>query len=130
MDTIKDKLNFDETEAAGYDAVDGLGAVTTSMHEFLLDPELGGARSLLLVGAHADDIEIGCGGTALRLVETIPGRRVHWVVFTSDATRFEEARSAARAFLTGAAKATIVIKDFRDGYLPYAVARSRSSSRS
>jgi LmbE family N-acetylglucosaminyl deacetylase len=89
------------------------------VRDLLLDPELAADGSLLFVGAHADDLEIGCGGTALRLVATHPGAQFHWVVLTSDATRVEEAHRAAEAVLAGAAKATIVVKDFRDGFLPY-----------
>jgi LmbE family N-acetylglucosaminyl deacetylase len=89
------------------------------VRDLLLDPEPAADGSVLLVGAHADDLEIGCGGTALRLVATHPGAHFHWVVLTSDATRVEEARSAAEAVLAGAAKAMIVIKNFRDGFLPY-----------
>jgi LmbE family N-acetylglucosaminyl deacetylase len=89
------------------------------VRDLLLDPELAAGASVLFVGAHADDLEIGCGGTALRLVAARPEAHFHWVVLTSDATRGEEAHSAAGAVLAGAAKATIVIKDFRDGFLPY-----------
>ena len=49
-----------------------------------------GIRRLLLLGAHADDIEIGCGGTMLMLLERLPGTTVHWVVFSATNRRMIE----------------------------------------
>jgi LmbE family N-acetylglucosaminyl deacetylase len=74
---------------------------------------------LLLIGAHSDDIEIGCGGTVLRLLEQYPGVSIHWVVLTARGTRLDEARASAEAMLTGAADRQIDIHSFRDGFLPY-----------
>jgi LmbE family N-acetylglucosaminyl deacetylase len=81
----------------------------------------GGDRPLqriLCLGAHCDDIEIGCGGTLLRLLKGGRELDVTWVVFTSDETRAEEARSAAGVFLEGAAKRDVTVHGFRDGFLP------------
>ncbi|MFO1056669.1 MAG: PIG-L deacetylase family protein [Dongiaceae bacterium] len=83
----------------------------------LLLPE--GPLQLLCLGAHADDIEIGCGGTVLRLIETVPGLAVRWVVFSAAGRRAEEARASAQSFLAGSAEARIELLDFRDGYLPF-----------
>jgi LmbE family N-acetylglucosaminyl deacetylase len=79
------------------------------------------ARSLsvLCIGAHSDDIEIGCGGAILRLVAQGWALNVRWIVFCSNETRGEEARASARDFLSGAQKAEISIERFRDGFLPY-----------
>jgi LmbE family N-acetylglucosaminyl deacetylase len=74
---------------------------------------------LLCLGAHADDIEIGCGGTVLRLVEEHPGLAVRWVVFSGAAERQKEARAAADAFLAGAGEAVVETHAFRDGYFPW-----------
>jgi LmbE family N-acetylglucosaminyl deacetylase len=74
---------------------------------------------LLCLGAHADDIEIGCGGTVLRLIEQIPELAVRWVVFTGNAARAAEARASAADFLTGVSERTVTLHDFRDGFLPY-----------
>jgi LmbE family N-acetylglucosaminyl deacetylase len=73
---------------------------------------------VLCLGAHSDDIEIGCGGTLLQLAQG--GREVsfHWVVFTAGCQRAEEARTAA-ARITGGCETTLVLKDFKDGFLPY-----------
>lgn len=74
---------------------------------------------VLCVGAHCDDIEIGCGGTILTLTHTVPRLTIHWVVFSSTPEREQEARASAQAFLAGATHTTVVIHHLRDGYLPY-----------
>ncbi|MGH9355101.1 MAG: PIG-L deacetylase family protein, partial [Terriglobia bacterium] len=53
------------------------------------------ALTILCLGAHSDDIEIGCGGTILRLAEQYPGAVFHWVVFSAIGIREAEARCAA-----------------------------------
>jgi LmbE family N-acetylglucosaminyl deacetylase len=73
--------------------------------------------NLLLLGAHCDDIEIGCGGTILRLLREYPVNHVKWVVFCSNPVREKEARNCAEEFLDGVVSKEIIIKDFRDGYL-------------
>jgi len=78
-----------------------------------------GTRRVLCLGAHADDIEIGCGGTILRLAAERRDLEVRWVVFSSNAIRAAEARASAGAFLEGV-KSTVVVRDYRDGYLPWA----------
>jgi LmbE family N-acetylglucosaminyl deacetylase len=74
---------------------------------------------LLCLGAHCDDIEIGCGGTILKLM--VAGRRVeiHWVVFSSDEKRKQEALESAGAFLCGIASKKVTIHALRDGFFPY-----------
>jgi LmbE family N-acetylglucosaminyl deacetylase len=81
--------------------------------------EGGGPRKVLALGAHCDDIEIGCGGTLLRLIDEHPDVEVRWVAFCSNPVREEEARASAAAFLRGATKSTVIVHGFRDGYLPY-----------
>jgi LmbE family N-acetylglucosaminyl deacetylase len=84
-----------------------------------LDLELGPAR-VLAVGCHADDIEIGCGGTLLALAERRPGLEVTWLVLSANGARAEEARTSAEAFLAGArAEPTVLVESFRDGFFPY-----------
>lgn len=75
-------------------------------------------RRVLAVGAHADDIEIGCGATLLALQRAYE-LDVTWVVLAADGVREEEAHASASAFLAGAASRTIVCHRFRDGYFPY-----------
>jgi LmbE family N-acetylglucosaminyl deacetylase len=77
-----------------------------------------GQLRLLCLGAHSDDIEIGCGGTVLRLLADYPGAIVHWVVFASNEQREREARASAEAFTAGAARATIVVQRFRESFFP------------
>ncbi len=89
------------------------------MHELRFGAGSDGPRSFLFVGAHADDIEIGCGATVRKLVERFPDADYSWVVLTSDSIRSQEARTAAQSFLTGADHASIEVCDFRDGYLPF-----------
>src|SRR5579859_2327202 len=79
----------------------------------------GGLRRLLVIGAHSDDIEIGCAGTIMRLIREIPGLSVTWVVMTAHADRLAEARRSAEAMLANVADHEVLIGPFRDGFLPY-----------
>jgi len=74
---------------------------------------------ILCLGAHCDDIEIGCGGSILKLLEQHETVRVSWVVFSSDDERAEEARQSANMFLSRAESRNIVIKRFRNSFFPY-----------
>jgi LmbE family N-acetylglucosaminyl deacetylase len=75
--------------------------------------------TILCLGAHADDIEIGCGGTLLKLIEHNPNVLVHWIVFSATPPRAREARRSAGIFLKRAGDKNIVIKTFRDSYFPF-----------
>jgi LmbE family N-acetylglucosaminyl deacetylase len=80
-------------------------------------------ETVLCLGAHPDDIEIGCAGVILRLVQAPKPPAFTWVVFTSDAVRGEEARRSAETLLRGTPSPRIRIERFRDGFLPYDGAR-------
>ena len=73
---------------------------------------------LLLLGAHCDDIEIGCGGTLLKLIDNFQIKQVIWMVLTSNKTRKKEAVSSAKAFLKPVKDIDIKIHNYEDGYLP------------
>jgi len=75
-------------------------------------------RRILCLGAHCDDIEIGCGGTILRLLRDNPNCEIHWQVFSSSAVRKREALRGADMFLKSARARTVVVRSFKDGYFP------------
>ncbi len=77
------------------------------------------ALRLLCVGAHSDDIEIGCGGTILRLLSEHDDLEVHWVVLGASGQRRKEAVASAEKFLADAKKKTILIKHFKESFFPY-----------
>lgn len=85
----------------------------------MIELSLERVTNVLCLGAHSDDIEIGCGGTLLRLLRDHAGVNVWWIVFSGQGTRSREARASARAFLEGAGKTKVVVKDFRDGFFPF-----------
>ena len=78
----------------------------------------GGPLRLLCIGAHSDDIEIGCGGTVLSWLASMPAVDVTWVVLSADGARKTEARRSARAMLSRAREHSIIIENFRDGFFP------------
>ena len=73
---------------------------------------------ILCIGAHCDDIDIGCGGTMLSLLARNPGAQVAWVVMGSTPVRARELRTSARRFLRRAGKAEVLVHQFRDGFFP------------
>jgi LmbE family N-acetylglucosaminyl deacetylase len=74
---------------------------------------------ILCLGAHSDDIEIGCGGTILRLLSERDDVSIHWVVFGSSGQRDEEALASAHKFLANVREKEVVVKNFRESYFPY-----------
>lgn len=100
------------------------------MRALTLDREQWGARdlpargagaplSILVLGAHSDDIEIGCGGSLLRLLGEHPQSVVRWVVISGNEARAEEARASAEDVLGSETRREIIFGGFRDGFLPY-----------
>jgi len=75
-------------------------------------------RNVLCIGAHADDIEIGCGGTLMHLLAVQPDLHVHWCVFSADQERAREARLSAQLYLSQTKSHQIDIQSFRDSYFP------------
>ena len=73
---------------------------------------------ILCLGAHADDIEIGCGGTMLRLLEEHPRSEVLWVVFSGDKVRRREAKGSACEFLKEAGRSRARFLEFEESFFP------------
>ena len=86
------------------------------MHEFRPDE----IRSILCLGGHADDLEIGCGGTLLEILGRCPGIDVHWVVFSAIDRRAQEATASAERFLTLAGQKRVVVLEYHDTFFPAA----------
>ena len=80
---------------------------------------LGPTPRILCLGAHPDDIEIGCGGSILQLVDALPGAEWHWVTLTGSQRRHAEAQESARLFLGETGARHLRLASFRDGFLPY-----------
>ena len=77
-----------------------------------------GLQRVLCLGAHSDDLEIGCGGTLLQLTESEDPVEVTWIVFGAEGRREREARESAQALLAHAKSAEIRVERFRDGFFP------------
>ena len=75
--------------------------------------------NLLCLGAHCDDIEIGCGGTLLKLIEQKKVKALRWIVFASNEIRKKEAIASAEAFLRDVEDKEIVVLDYRDAFLNF-----------
>ncbi len=86
-----------------------------------LDLNLDGEKlsTLLFLGAHCDDIEIGCGGTILQLAEKYRNARFVWVIFSSNPTRAAETHESHGRFLELIENKSLLIEQFRNGYFPY-----------
>jgi LmbE family N-acetylglucosaminyl deacetylase len=82
---------------------------------------------ILCLGAHADDIEIGCGGTILRIVKEYPKAEFRWIVFSAEGKRAKEANQSAHSFLTDIKSKVIDVQAFKDSYFPFAGAAIKDS---
>jgi LmbE family N-acetylglucosaminyl deacetylase len=92
-----------------------------------LAPQLGdGCLRLLCLGAHSDDIEIGCGGSLLRWVEEFARVEVMWVIFSAEADRADEAKRSAESLMRKAASLHVVLGDFADSRLPADFTRAKT----
>ena len=75
--------------------------------------------TILAMGAHCDDIEIGCGGAILSIIKDNPHVNITWIVFSSTEKRKVEATKGAKLYCENAAAFDLRIMDFKDGFLPY-----------
>ena len=89
------------------------------MLKLVLDHPVSRPLNILLLGAHSDDIEIGCGGTVLKLINKYPDLQITWIVFGAREKRALEASASAESFLSEVKDKKVIIKDFKDGYFPY-----------
>lgn len=89
------------------------------MNRICLQPQGGSPLKVLCLGAHCDDIPLGCGGTVLHLAAEYQNLEVRWIVIASTSQRKNEETSAANAFLRDVSNKTIIVKEYRDGFLPY-----------
>lgn len=85
------------------------------MHSF----DFSSVKKVLCLGAHSDDIEIGCGGTILKMAREISNLEVQWVVFSAGGRRTIEAQKSAKDFLKDVAKKKIVVKKYRTSFFPF-----------
>ena len=84
-----------------------------------LDRPATGKLQVLCLGAHSDDIVIGCGGTLLHLLEQYPECVLHWVVLSAIGVRGAEAQEAARLFAGSSRLSGPLLKTFPDGFMPF-----------
>jgi LmbE family N-acetylglucosaminyl deacetylase len=75
--------------------------------------------NVLCLGSHCDDIEIGCGGTILKLITEYPNIHFYWVIFSSNEQRKQEAQKSSSLFLENVKTKKVIIHNFRDGFLPF-----------
>src|SRR5258706_3896793 len=75
--------------------------------------------SVLCIGAHSDDIEIGAGATILGWIDRGVRLDVHWAVLSAIGPRADEAHASAQQFLANAARAVIDLAEFKNGFFPY-----------
>ena len=95
------------------------GVESSARNQEVIACNLTRVKRVLCLGAHSDDIEIGCGGTVLRMIEQSKSVEFYWLVFSANPNRAKEAERSANAFLSGARNKAVVVKSFRDGFLPY-----------
>lgn len=89
------------------------------MLKLIFDRDTSNPLKILALGAHSDDIEIGCGGSLLRILGEYGNLDVLWIVLSGTAERAREGKLSAAQFLANARRKEIRIENFRDGFFPY-----------
>ena len=82
---------------------------------------------ILFLGAHSDDIEIGCGGTILNICSENKNLEIQWVIFSANKERKKEAISSANNFLSSIGNKNIIVYDFKENYFPYNASKIKKS---
>jgi LmbE family N-acetylglucosaminyl deacetylase len=90
-----------------------------TMLRLKLDGNGKGPLQVLCLGCHSDDIEIGCGGAVLQLAAERQDVVFHWVVFSTKGVRASEAQCGAKRFAGPSRMKSVMLKDFRDGFMPF-----------
>ena len=88
----------------------------------MLEAKLFGNKNnlkILFLGAHSDDIEIGCGGTILKFIKELAKAQIRWIVFSGNEIRAAEAQQSASTFLNEVKSKKIDVYDFRESYFPF-----------
>jgi LmbE family N-acetylglucosaminyl deacetylase len=93
--------------------------ISRPMHQLPIFQKRHAPLKMVFLGAHSDDIELGCGGTILKLLDDHDGVDAHWVVFSANHERRTEAEKSASIFLDKAAKKEIILKEFKESFFPY-----------
>lgn len=89
------------------------------MIQLNLDRQADSPLQILCLGAHSDDIEIGCGGTLLKLIDLYPDLHIYWVVLGASGNREQEASNSAFSVLENISHKKVIVSGFRDGFFPY-----------
>lgn len=95
------------------------GSCGNKMNKINLFNEIKGVKNILCLGAHCDDIEIGSGGTLLRLQEEYPQLKFHWVIFSSNNQRKAEAHACSKEFIKNNASLDLTVLKCRESYFPF-----------
>lgn len=82
---------------------------------------------ILFLGAHSDDIEIGCGGTILKFIKDVPKAQYRWIIFSGDKIRAAETLKSASVFLAEAKSKQIDVYNFKESYFPFIGAQIKDS---
>lgn len=82
-------------------------------------PDLPEDGTVLCLGAHCDDIEIGCGGAMIEMQKRMPRLNFVWVLFSGEEERERESRAAARMLMGKDANLTLTVHKFRGSYFPH-----------
>jgi LmbE family N-acetylglucosaminyl deacetylase len=94
------------------------GTITRTEQYSLFAFRLSDLKRILCIGAHGDDIEIGCGGTLLKLMRDRQDIEFYWYVFSASAERRREAQESACEVLNGSKVKRIEIGNYRESYFP------------